>query len=148
MYGANGDIRNLQAIFPAKCPELDRDKDFLAGAGSAGLFWWIGAKTQKVLVGEGFATCATLHEETACRVYVAFTTNNLLPVGQILRAKLPDADIIFCADNDTKTEGNPGLTKATEAAQAVGGSVAVPPMHGDFNDYAVYLRGAANDSGK
>lgn len=144
MFDENGAIRSLQAIFPAKCPELDRDKDFLPGASSAGLFWWIGAKTTKVLIGEGFATCATLHEETGYRAYIAFTANNLLPVGQIIRAKLPDANIVFCADNDTKTAGNPGLTKATEAAQAVGGSVAVPPIPGDFNDYAMFLKEAAN----
>lgn len=140
LYNASGAICSLQAIFPETCPELDRDKDFLAGGGAAGLFWWLGTKSDTVLIGEGFATCATLHEETGHRVYIAFTANNLLAVGRLLREKLPDAELVFCADNDTKTAGNPGLTKATEAAQAVGGSVAVPPVHGDFNDYAVMLR--------
>lgn len=147
MFDASGKIRSLQAIFPEKCPDLERDKDFLPGGGLTGLFWWLGAKTEKVLIAEGFATSASLHEETAYRVYMAFTANNLLAIGQIVREKLPDAELVFCADND-KTLGNPGLSKATEAAQAVGGSVAVPPMHGDFNDYAAFLRGAVNDSGK
>jgi putative DNA primase/helicase len=42
-----------------------------------------------------------------------------------------------CADNDTATEGNPGLKKAAQAAAAVGGFLAVPEMDGakcDFND--------------
>ncbi|WP_019868299.1 toprim domain-containing protein [Methylovulum miyakonense] len=144
LYNASGAIRSLQAIFPARSPELDRDKDMLSGGGLAGLFWWLGAKSDTVLIAEGFATAATLHEETGHRVYIAFTANNLLAVGRLLREKLPDAELVFCADNDTKTLGNPGLTKATEAAQAVNGSVAVPPIHGDFNDYAVFLKELGN----
>jgi len=145
LFDANGTIRSLQAIFSEQHPILDRDKDFLPSGGLAGLFWWIGAKSETVLICEGFATAATLHEETGFRVYMAFTANNLLAVGRIVRAKLPDAEIIFCADND-QTPGNPGLTKATEAAADVGGSVAVPPIFGDFNDYAISLKAVANDS--
>jgi putative DNA primase/helicase len=146
MYDNTGAIRSLQGIFPEKHPELDRDKDFLPGGGLAGLFGWIGAKTEKVLIAEGFATAATLYEETGYRVYLAFTANNLLAVGCVVRDKLPDAEIVFCADNDTQTSGNPGLTKATEAAQAVNGSVAVPPIHGDFNDYAIYSKELNHDA--
>lgn len=142
----NGVIRSLQAIFTEKHPELNRDKDFLPGGALAGLFWLIGPRTDKLLICEGFATAATLHEESGYRVYIAFAANNLMTVGLIVRKRLPDAEIVFCADNDTKTPGNPGLTKATEAALAVGGSVAVPPMAGDFNDYAVYLKGLDNGS--
>jgi putative DNA primase/helicase len=145
MFDAAGSLRSLQAIFKEPHQELNRDKDFLAGGGLAGLFGWIGAKTEKVLIAEGFATAATLHEESGYRVYIAFTANNLMAVGRIVREKLPDAEIVFCADNDTKTPGNPGLTKATEAAQAISGSVAVPPLPGDFNDHAIYLKGLANE---
>ena len=144
LYNASGVIRSIQAIFPTKSPELDRDKDMLSGGGLAGLFWWIGAKSETVLIAEGFATAATLHEETRHRVYIAFTANNLLAVGRLLREKLPDAKLVFCADNDTKTLGNPGLTKATEAAQAVDGCVAISPNHGDFNDYAIFLKELGN----
>jgi putative DNA primase/helicase len=145
MYNADGKIRSLQAIFPEKHPLLGRNKDFLPGGQIAGLFWWIGPKTGKVLICEGFATAATLHEETGNRVYMAFTANNLMAVGRIIREKLPDAEIVFCADNDTTTAGNPGLTKATAAAQAIGASVAVPPISGDFNDYAILMKAVAND---
>lgn len=145
LFDANGTIRSLQAIFPEKHPLLDRDKDFLPSGGLVGLFWWIGAKSETVLICEGFATAASLHEDTGYRVYMAFTANNLLAVGRIVRDKLPNTEIIFCADND-KSIGNPGLTKATEAAANVGGSVAVPPIYGDFNDYAISLNGVANDS--
>lgn len=145
MFDQCGALRSLQAIFTEKHPVLDRDKDFLPGGGRAGLFGWIGQKTDKVLIAEGFST-STLHEESGYRIYIAFAANNLLAVGLIVREKLPNAEIVFCADNDTQTPGNPGLTKATEAAQAVGGSVAVPPIEGDFNDYPVFLKGLNNGS--
>ncbi|WGS84322.1 toprim domain-containing protein [Methylomonas sp. UP202] len=142
MFDAAGTVRSLQAIFPTKHPLFgNRNKDFLPGGGLAGLFGFIGQRTDKVLIAEGFATGATLHEETGLRVYLAFTANNLLAVGRIVRDKLPNAEIVFAADNDTETAGNPGLTKATEAAAAVGGSVTVPPIpDSDFNDYAAYRR--------
>jgi len=145
LFNESGEIRSLQAIFPEKHQIIDRDKDFLPSGGLAGLFWWIGAKTDTVLICEGFATAATLHEETGHRVYMAFTANNLLAVGRIVREKLPKAEIIFCADNDTQTPGNPGLTKAEEAAIEVDGLIAVPPIYGDFNDLAIYLKGNTDD---
>jgi putative DNA primase/helicase len=146
MVDQTGVIRSLQAIFTEQHPDLNRDKDFLPGGGVAGLFGWIGPKTDMVLIAEGFATAATLHEECGCRVYFAFTANNLMAVGRIVREKLPDAGIVFCADNDTQTPGNPGLNKATEAALAVNGSLAAPPIHGDFNDYAILLKGLGHDA--
>lgn len=146
MYNEVGKLRNVQAIFAAEVPELGRNKDFLPGGELTGLFWWVGnEKTNPVLVAEGFATAVTLHEETGYRAYIAFSANNLLAVGQIIRKHLPDVKIIFAADNDEKTPGNPGLAKATEAAAAVDGFVAVPPVAGDFNDYSMYLRGLPND---
>ncbi|OAI11358.1 hypothetical protein A1359_14520 [Methylomonas lenta] len=149
LFDAAGTIRSLQAIFPEKHPVLGRDKDFLPAGGLAGLFWWIGKRSNQadetVLIAEGFATAATLHEQSSYRVYMAFTAGNLLAVGRIVRERLPSANIVFAADNDTKTAGNPGLTKATEAAAAVGGSVAVPPIHGDFNDYQLFLNGGNHD---
>lgn len=147
MFDASGAIRSLQAIFPAKHPLFGhRNKDFLPGGGLAGLLWWIGPKSETVIICEGFATAATLHEQTGNRVYLAFTANNLLQVARIVREKLRDTPIVLAADNDTETAANPGLTKATEAAAAVGGAVIVPPIpDADFNDYQAFLSGAAND---
>lgn len=144
LFDANGTIRSLQAIFPAKHPLFERDKDFLPGGGLAGLFGWIGAKTGTVIICEGFATGATLHEQTGCRVYLTFTANNLLSVGRVVREKLPEVAIVFAADNDTKVAGNPGLSKATEAAVVVAGSVILPPIeNADFNDYQLFLNGGS-----
>ena len=143
LFNYSGVIRNLQAIFPTIPPELERNKDFLPKAELSGLFSWIGKQSDTVCIAEGVATAFTIHEETGFRVYIAFFKDNLKAVvGQVIRKHLPKAKIIFCADNDKKTKGNPGLTKATEAAAVVDGLVAVPPIAGDFNDYAIYLKGA------
>ncbi len=143
LYNEAGTIRNVQAIFPEKHPELARNKDFLAGAELAGLFSWIGDKTETVCIAEGVATAFTVHEDTGFRVYIAFTANNLLAVGQTIRKHLPNATIIFTADND---KSGVGLEKATEAARAVNGLVCMPPIVGfDFNDYAIYLQDGNHD---
>ncbi len=145
MFNPSGQLCNLQAIFPDESPELGRGKDFLAGGQLTGVFWWLGKKsTDTVCIAEGFATAATITEQTGHRVYIAFTAGNLLAVGRVIRERLPDARLIFCADNDEKTQGNPGLTKANEAALAVDGLVAVPPVAGDFNDYVNALQGASH----
>jgi hypothetical protein len=72
---------------------------------------------------------------------VAFDAGNLLSVAQALHTKFPKLDLVLCADDDYRTEGNPGITKATEAAQSVGGRVVIPVFSGnramgatDFND--------------
>jgi putative DNA primase/helicase len=56
--------------------------------------------------------------------------------------------LVLCADDDLHTTGNPGMTKAREAASVVGGIVAAPSFGQgwpegatDFNDLH-QLRGA------
>ncbi|MBL0168493.1 MAG: toprim domain-containing protein, partial [Propionivibrio sp.] len=73
-----------------------------------------------------FATGASIHEATGYPVAVAFNAGNLEPVAKALRAKFPDLRLIVCADDDVGTAGNPGMTKATAAARAVGALLAVP----------------------
>jgi putative DNA primase/helicase len=50
----------------------------------------------------------------------------LSAVAKALRVRYPDLKMVVAADNDTETEGNPGLTKARAAAKAVGGRVVIP----------------------
>lgn len=109
-------------------------KRFLSGGQIAGCYYPIGTLSDTLCVCEGYATAASVHEATGYAVAVAFNCGNLLAVSQVLRLKFPDAKLVLCADNDTQTDGNPGLTKAREAAAAVGALLAVPPCHGDFND--------------
>ena len=143
-------IHSLQAVFPDKKNFLKRDKDFLAGGRKQGLFFTIGKPVEKTFVlGEGYATCATIHEVTGHAVVVCFDRGNLAHVARALREKFPDYRIIIAADNDQWTLEpivNPGLTAAREAAIAIGGLLAVPPFadtevgNTDFNDLAA-LRG-------
>lgn len=126
---------SLQCIHP----DANKKKMYLRDGAKRGHFHGIGAKPLKrddrpvfVLV-EGYATGASVHECTGHFVLVCFDTSNLLNVAATLRERLPDAIIIFAADNDAAVEGNPGVRAATRAALAVSGLVAVPPP-GDFND--------------
>ena len=136
---ATGAVMSLQFIAP------DGDKLFLSGGKLKGGYFPIlaanGEKNGPLYVCEGYATGATIHAATGAAVLVSFTAGNLLAVAEMARAQYPDREIVLCADNDTKTKGNPGLTKATEAAIAVKGLLAVPrftdPAKGtDFNDMA------------
>jgi putative DNA primase/helicase len=74
-------------------------------------------------------------------VAVAFNAGNLLAVTKAMRERFPALPLILCADDDYRTEGNPGLTKATEAARSLGGLLAIPDFGAprpdsatDFND--------------
>ncbi|MPN61615.1 DNA primase TraC [bioreactor metagenome] len=61
---------------------------------------------------------------------MAFDAGNIKPVAQAIRRKFPALCLVICADNDTETAGNPGLTAAREAARAVRAALAVPMFSG------------------
>jgi len=96
------------------------------------------------MIAEGYATGATIHEATGRPVAVAFDSNNLPAVAKALKEEWPDKQVVIAADNDQVQEvergKNPGIQKAHEAADAVGGGVAVPHFTrvdkglSDFND--------------
>ena len=117
-----GDIYSLQFIGP------DGDKRFLTGGRVTGCYFSIGNPkgAAALAICEGFATGATIYEATGYPVAVAFNAGNLLSVAKAMREKFPDLPLILCADDDNRTEGNPGLTKATEAARSVGALLAIP----------------------
>lgn len=122
-----GTIHGLQFIAPQKDPAIGMDKIFKKGTAVTGHFYGIGtANGDTVLIAEGYATAASVHQATGYPVLVAFDAGNLKPVAEIVKAKFPHLKIIICADNDQWTPGNPGLTKATEAARAVNGLLAIP----------------------
>jgi len=135
-----GDLHGLQTIKP------DGFKIFASGSAVAGNLFLVGfvidgSVTVNILIAEGYATAATLHEATGFPVVVAFNAGNLKPVAEVMRARYPKATIIICADDDQRREGNPGMTQATEAAKAVGGMLTVPVFPDsrgdedtDFND--------------
>jgi len=128
----------------------DGTKRFLTDGRKRGCFFSIGGKdtTKPLLICEGLATGLSLHESVGLPVLVAFDAGNLQPVAEMARARYPDRDIVLCADNDCETDGNPGVAKATAAALAVGGYLAVPSHEGrktDWNDLH-HLMGAGEVS--
>lgn len=86
----------------------------------------IPGSSEAVLVCESHAVGASLHEATGYAVAIAFRADNLEAVALALKAQYPDVPIIIAADNDHQSPGQPSLTAANTAAQAVGCPVAVP----------------------
>ncbi len=135
MRDTSGTLHSLQTIDPKG------SKRFLPGGRVKGCLHLIGTPERDLIVCEGYATGASIHQATGLAVAVAFNAGNLLEVAQSLRSKYPALRLIVAADDDWHTEGNPGLTKARQAAQAVGGLLALPefgnqrePHMTDFND--------------
>jgi len=136
---ATGEVMSLQYI------DQNGGKRFLPGGKMQGGFFPIpaakGEKDGLLYIAEGYATGATIHAATDAAVLVAFNAGNLLPVAEMARGQYPSREIVLCADDDAKTDGNPGLTRAREAALAVKARLAIPrftdPTKGtDFNDLA------------
>jgi phage/plasmid primase-like uncharacterized protein len=134
----SGEFRSLQFI------SVDGTKRFLPGGHIAGRFFTLADKPDGPLViCEGYATGASIHEATGFATVAAMHCGNLLPVAKTLREKFPQREIILAADNDQWTEApkkNPGLTDASAAAKAIGAKLAVPAFKDtaseptDFND--------------
>ena len=144
---AAGKLSSVQAILPEKIKIRgeDRDKDFLDGGAKAGAFFVIGdlEESPVVLICEGYATGASLHEATGYAVAVAFDAGNIAKVASVLKALYPHpTTIMICGDNDRKDDGsNPGMTAALAASKKAGVRVCIPEFAdgekgSDFNDLA------------
>ena len=148
MRDADGALWNVQRIAPER-PAKGTDKLFQKGGRKSGLWHLLGEPGQApavVLVGEGYATCASLHEAGGWPVGVAFDAGNLLHVARELRHLYPAALLVLCGDDDRATEArtgtNTGRVKAEAAARAVQGLAVFPSMPAvgdapgnvDFND--------------
>jgi putative DNA primase/helicase len=130
-----GKLHSLQVIDP------EGDKRFQSSGRIKGCYFAIGKPNGVLVIAEGVATGASIHEATGHAVACAMNAGNLVEVAKALHAKYPALRLILAADDDWKTDGNPGMVKAQEAAQAVSGRLAVPRFDGergdketDFND--------------
>ena len=120
------------------------EKHFLTGTQKQGAGFIIGPieNADTIYIAEGFATAATVHEVTDKPVVMAFDCGNLLPVAQALKAAFPSGvEFIIASDDDWKREGNPGRTKAREAALAIGARLAVP----DFSAFGEHRKEGDSD---
>ncbi|MCB1506869.1 MAG: toprim domain-containing protein [Hyphomicrobiaceae bacterium] len=143
LYDAYGLLWNVQRI------GFDGGKRFRSGR-AGGLYSPLGdlKHPTRILVCEGWATGATLHEESGLPVLCAMNAGNLLPVAQSATTAWGGADLVICADNDRRTAGNPGVAAATAAAKATGARLIVPEFPegasgSDFNDLAALRRKGA-----
>lgn len=140
MHNAAGELVNVQRIAG------DGTKRFLPGGRKSGCWHLIGDVTgaDVLLIAEGYATAASVHEATGKPVAVAFDAGNLTKVAQALHELYPQARLLIAGDDDRDTEQrtgkNPGRSGAGAAARAVQGAsvfpVGLPEGGSDFNDLA------------
>ena len=127
MVDATFRLWNVQRIKP------DGFMLFAKGARTSGLFWPHAMHLSDgrpspgpLVIGEGFATLAAIHEATSYAVTAAMSARNLEPVAHAMRGLFPARQIIIAADNDQHLAENIGLRVARRAAELIGGLLAVP----------------------
>jgi phage/plasmid primase-like uncharacterized protein len=140
LHGVDGKIQSLQTI-DARGHKLFCS-DLPTAAGMFVLGHRIADATAPVLVCEGFATGAALHEATGRTVVVAFTAGNLAKVAERLAATHSGTDWIVAGDDDRGKAKNPGREAAIAAAYILGCRAVFPTFPAaslgtDFNDMAV-----------
>jgi len=135
VYSTRGDIRSLQYI------SKNGEKRFAKNSEIKGNIFLVGAdindipKLDKIILAEGYATCASIFEATQIPVACVFSANFVMAVALQIR-KLSGARIIVALDND---ESGVGEKKAQECVQVVPNScVRLPSERGDYND--LYLK--------
>ena len=131
VYSTRGDIRSLQYI------SKNGEKRFAKNSEIKGNIFLVGAdindipKLDKIILAEGYATCASIFEATQIPVACVFSANFVMAVALQIR-KLSGARIIVALDND---ESGVGEKKAQECVQVVPNScVRLPSERGDYND--------------
>ena len=138
-YDGSGNLSTVQMI------DDSGEKRFLKGGQVRGSSFTLTSSKSNdeapIYLAEGLATAVSiwLALEKSAEVRVCFSAGNLLPVALSVQQKYQMRDLIICADNDRFTPGNPGLTKALEAARAVDAKVTLPNFPEgvsgtDFND--------------
>ncbi len=132
VYGHDGRVQSYQRV-AQNC-----SKRFAPGCPVAGGWFAIKGDDGSLLICEGIATGLSIYAATGHTVICAFSAGNLLAVARMARDRYPDRGIVIASDNDSitaeRTGHNPGVEKATEAAMAISGLLAIPNQPGDWND--------------
>ena len=132
VYSVAGDMQSIQFINEAG------NKKFMKSGKMSGGCHFIGELYQEksIYIAEGYATAASVYEDTKCLTVVAFNAANLINVANDLRKQLPKVEIVIAGDSD------PVGRKCAEAASlAVNGTTLIPDFgenhdgHTDWNDY-------------
>src|SRR5215469_16283743 len=126
-YDSQGKLWTVQYI------KADGAKRFAKDSRKHGCFHVVGAPNSAValqkiavspvvVIAEGYATAATIAEQSNVCAVAAFDSGNLLAVATALREQHKDKMIVIAGDDDHRLERNPGRTKALAAAAAVKGA--------------------------
>jgi putative DNA primase/helicase len=101
VFDIDKNIVNVQLI------NVSSYKRFLVGGRVDGRFFPLGVFTAPgtILIAEGVATCASLHEATGLPSVATFSPGLLLQGAKVLKCKFPDARLILCADDDDNGSG-------------------------------------------
>jgi phage/plasmid primase-like uncharacterized protein len=144
----HGDVWSVQTISP------DGEKRYMSGGRKRGCMFSIAkAEMGPLIIAEGYATGATLHEATGYSVTCAMDSHGLEAAAVAARTAYPDRRIVIAADCDKWDKDgklrkdpsgkllNPGKDAADKAARAAGATVAYhdfkePNTGSDFNDLA------------
>lgn len=131
VYSSSGNLQALQRIGP------DGDKRYLKNTSpSGGRFWLVPAHETPgapIFIAEGYATAASVMQETSAPTCVAFSASNLQAIAVELRERYPSRDLVIVGDNDEKGTGEKAALKAAHAAEC---RVVMVPVEGmDANDY-------------
>jgi putative DNA primase/helicase len=128
LFDHGGRLSTLQYIGP------EGDKLYHPGGATKACFHTFGdiSSCSTVYLAEGFATAATIYEETNTATIAAYSASNLVSVAEVLRQYQPALKIVIVADNDVSGTGK---NYADQASAKFGCSVIMPPNTGDANDY-------------
>lgn len=149
-FNSQGELRSFETI------GYQGAKYALKGGEKNGLSLTLGQvkNGEPVILAEGYATGATLHEQTGRAVIVAFGKGGLLNVAEQIRKDHPDSKIYIGADNDHtkpleidpntgKPKENVGLVNAHKVANEVPNTHVLAPQFNvgdtgkDWNDVLV-----------
>ena len=138
-------IKSLQFI------DQNGSKKFLRGGAKKGnvIFCSHPRNADQIIVCEGWATGMTIAKlDAKAMVIAAIDAGNLEAVAKKCRQIWPETLLKIAADDDRLTPGNPGRTRAFEAAIATNASVLMPVWPADapaslsdFNDLDQWLKG-------
>lgn len=123
-----GEITSLQFI------NDEGEKRFLTGGKIKGGWFMIEGENDVVYIAEGYSTAASIHEATGKTIYIAFNAGNIYEVASYVKNQYQTGRIIVAGDDDTKSAGNAGRTKAEQAASGLGIEAVFPAGFNDFND--------------
>ena len=126
MYNVENKITSLQFI------NTNGKKRFKAGISTKNLFHLLGdfSNKKEYIVCEGFATGASIYENTNIPIVVTFSANNCLLIGKAFQNLYPEKEGSLAVDNDKK-----GLEILEKWKKFINENHYLPTKEGmDFND--------------